>query len=92
MAFVKGTEPLACGRRPPPTPPPAQPQAGWPPTPQSGWPPSTPQAGGPPGASMPTTSQPPALARDAVPQDRMPLPSTAPLPPARARTSDFQGP
>src|ERR671923_1651382 len=50
MAFVRGTEPLACGRRPPPTPPPAAPglpPAGVPPAP------GMPQAGAPPVPGMP---------------------------------------
>src|ERR671923_211717 len=56
MAFVKGTEPLACGRRPPPVPPPAVP--------------GLPQAGPPPQTSAPVlppaVAPPPALPRDAL--------------------------
>jgi penicillin-binding protein 1A len=63
MAFVKGTEPLACGRRPPvpaPLPPPGlPPQPGQPPA----WPPVTPPA---PQAS-PGAQAPPGLSRHGQP-------------------------
>src|SRR5262249_52669596 len=72
MAFVRGTEPLACGRRPPPTPlpPPGSPT----PPPQAGpltpGLPAAPQAGpvaGPSTATPPVVTPPPALPREAVP-------------------------
>jgi len=91
MAFVKGTEPLACGRRPPPVPPPAVP--------------GLPQAGPPPQTSAPvpppSVSPPPALPREALSVPLTPPPAAAaPAAPAPAfaapaivpRTGDLQGP
>jgi len=80
MAFVRGTEPLACGKRPPPPPmipPPA---------------PGQPQAGAPPAAPAPAPSPapPPALPREVIPLSDPP--SGLSLPTAAAKPSHLQGP
>jgi penicillin-binding protein 1A len=82
MAFVRGTEPLACGKRPPP--PPVMP----PPAP------GQPQAGAPPASPPPAPSPapPPALPREVIPLSDPPsLPSPS-LPAAAAKPSHLQGP
>jgi membrane carboxypeptidase/penicillin-binding protein len=105
MAFVKGTEPLPCGRRLPPTPTPMPPS-----------PAGVPQAGAappaPPATAPPATAPPPALPREAIPYPHEPLPPprqvmplpheppprpvAAPMPPPAAaaapRARDLQGP
>jgi penicillin-binding protein 1A len=81
MAFVRGTEPLACGKRPPP-PPPVMPSPA----------PGQPQAGAPPASPPPAPSPapPPALPREVIPLSDPPsLPSPS-LPAAAAKTT--QGP
>src|SRR5438093_1267203 len=73
MAFVRGTEPLACGKRPPPVvPPPA---------------PGQPQAGAPPAG--PTTPPPPAIVPPppALPQEVMPMSIPPSKPAAGAKPS-----
>src|SRR5262249_37367638 len=73
MAFVRGTEPLACGRRPPPTPlpPPASPL---PEPPQA--PPLPPALPGTPQAvPLPTTTSPIAMPPNTVPSAAMPPPA-----------------
>jgi len=79
MAFVRGTEPLACGKRPPPpvVPPPAPGQ------PQAGTPPAGPTAPPPPAIVPP----PPAL-----PQEVMPMSILPSKPAAAAKPSGLQGP
>jgi penicillin-binding protein 1A len=87
MAFVRGTEPLACGRRPPTplTPPGAAP--------------GMPQAAPLPPTPPPVATPPPALPREAVPLVSG-APTVAPVaqpadvspPPAAARPRDTQGP
>ena len=88
MAFVRGTEPLACGRRPPPTPltPPGAP---------SGMPQAAPLPPTPP----PVATTPPALPREAVPfAIGAPTPAPVAQPadvsptPTAARPRDMQGP
>jgi len=78
MAFVRGTEPLACGKRPPPVvPPPA---------------PGQPQAGAPPAG--PTAPPPPAIVPPppALPQEVMPMSIPPSKPAAGAKPSGAQGP
>jgi penicillin-binding protein 1A len=94
MAFVRGTEPLACGRRPPPTPaPPAlpgSPQASPLAPPQAGSlsPPTAP-IGVPPAAAAPTVTPPPALPREALP---MATGAGSPTSGAAPRPKEIQGP
>ena len=89
MAFVRGTEPLACGRRPPPTvPPPAAPgtpQA----APLSSPLPGTPQAAPLSPSSPAAATPPPALPREALP---MSTSVEASPPAAAARRTEMQGP
>jgi 1A family penicillin-binding protein len=91
MAFVKGTEPLACGRRPAPAPlPPGTPV----PPPGVPLPPGTPvppSASPPPQASVPAappTAPPAAAFTPVVPGAGLPPASPAP---SAVRTPDVQG-
>ena len=82
MAFVRGTEPLACGKRPPPPPVMPPPVPG---QPQAGAPPATP----PP---APSPAPPPALPREVIPLSDPPSLPSPRLPATAAKASQLQGP
>src|SRR5207244_1028857 len=77
MAFVRGTEPLACGKRPPPPPVMPPPVPG---QPQAGAPPATP----PP---APSPAPPPALPREVIPLSGPPSLPSPRLPATTAKAS-----
>jgi penicillin-binding protein 1A len=91
MAFVKGTEPLACGRRPAPVPLPAAPPL--PGAPLPGAPAPAPAVPAPPQAGVPAVPPPSAALPPALPRGAMPLAVPgAPAPsPAVAPKQDVQG-
>src|SRR5690242_5380662 len=72
MAFVKGTEPLPCGRRLPPIPTPMPPSPAG--APQAGGLPPAPPATALPSVAPPAVAPPPALPRNAMPYPHEPLP------------------
>ena len=82
MAFVRGTEPLACGKRPPPPPVMPPPVPG---QPQAGAPPATP----PP---APSPAPPPALPREVIPLSDPPSLPSPRLRATAAKPSQLQGP